>query len=612
MICCLILAACHFTQAQVKFSGSAPASVGVNQQFQVTYTLENGEAANITRPNAPDFQIIRGPERSKQLISINGHSFLINSYSYVLQPKKEGSFKIGKVSVALQGGGNMESNEMVVTVTPPVKQQAQRPRNPMDPWGLLEQMDFEDEEPQQPQATSKDDQKILKENVFIRLITDKNSAYMGEKMTATMRLYFRQGFGIAQYAIPKAPTFDGFWSQEVQMPKDLKPHMETVNGQQFNVIDLQIYNLYPQKTGTLKVSPAEFEMIVQAPVQQGWYRGIQNFKLKTESNGLNLVAKELPSAGKPADFSGAVGQFTYSAKLSAAEGKTDNAITYSVKISGAGNLKTIELPKLEMPDGFEVFDPKIKEDISNTAAGMSGSKQYDYLVIPRLPGEYKVPATSFSYFDPAAGKYITLNSPEQTLKITGEPSQNLNGGIAGGTSKEDISALHSDIRYIKTKAENLEKTNKPFFGSFSFTALLTSPALLFLALIFVKKKNEDLAADIVGAKRRRATKLAKKRLSAAEKHLSKNDKTAFYDEVSRAIWGYLGDKLSIDQSQLSKDNVEEKLLAKNVKADSIATLKSIINTCELALYSPVGAGDEMKQNYNAAVTLITDLEDEIK
>jgi hypothetical protein len=428
-----------------------------------------------------------------------------------------------------------------------------------------------------------------------------------------MKLYFRADMGIGNNGMPKAPAFDGFWSQDVQMPKETKVKREMVNGQQFNVADVQVYNLYPQRSGALTISPAEMEMIVQAPVGRSFF-GTQygNFRLKVQSNPLTINVKDFPSAGKPANFNGAVGQFTYSAKISAQEGKTDNALTYTVKIAGTGNLKTIELPKPEFPDGFEVFDPKVKDDVTSSTAGMSGSKQYDYLIIPRQPGDYKIPGSSFSYFDPATGKYATLSSPEVSLKITGLPSQNPNTGEASVASKEDVSALHSDIRFIKTKAVDLEKTNTPFFGSAGFVGLLTTPALLFIGLIFVRKKNEDLAADLVGAKRRRATKLAKKRLSEAEKHLSQNKKQAFYDEVSRALWGYLGDKLNIDQSQLSKENVEEKLLAKNVRPESVNKLKSLISTCEVALYAPSGAADEMKQNYNSAVALITDLEDEIK
>jgi hypothetical protein len=613
ILCCLFMAACGVTQAQVKFSASAPKSVAVNQQFQLTFTIENGSAKSLTPPAFGDFQVLAGPSTSQNMSWINGQVSQSVSYTYVLKPKKEGTFKIGKGIANIQGT-NVESNELSITVTGAVQQQAQQQRrDPFDPFGQFDPFQDQDqgqEQPQQPQPSGADNQKILKENVFVRLITDKNSIYLGERVTATMRLYFR--FGVANFGMPKAPTFDGFWSQEVQMPKEPKRRTEMVNGQQYNVVDIQIYNLYPQKSGTLKITSADINMIVQAPVRSFWGMQYQNMEMKTSSNGVSMIVKDLPAEGKPKDFSGAVGQFSYSARLSSKEGKTDNAITYTMKIAGAGNLKMIELPKPEMPEGFEVFDPKIKDDVSNSANGVSGTKQYDYLVIPRQPGEYKIPASAFSYFDPAVGKYFTLSSPELALKVTGEPSQNPNTNTAAITSKEDVSALHADIRFIKTKPGDLDRGSTPFFGSVGYAGLLATPLLFFIGLIFVKRKNEDLAADIVGAKRRRATKLAKKRLSAADKHLSQNNKPAFYDEVSRALWGYLGDKLNIDQSQLSKDNVEEKLLAKNVKAESIAKLKTLINTCELALYSPVGAGDEMKQNYNAAISLIADLEDEIK
>jgi hypothetical protein len=610
VVCCLFLAACSISQAQIKFSASAPKSVAVNQQFQLTYTVENSSAKTLTPPSLTDFQVLGGPNTSQNMTFINGQMSQSVSYSYILQPKKEGTYTIGKGTANIQGT-NMESNELTITVTGPVQQQAKRRRDPFDPFSMFDQDPFQDQDQQQSQPSATDNQKVLKENVFIRLVTDKSSVYMGERVTATMKLYFR--FGVGNVAIPKAPTFDGFWSQEVQMPKEPKRKTETVNGQQYNVVDLQVYNLYPQRVGDLKVTPAELDLVVQAPVGRSfWGMQYQNMQMKATSNGVSIKVKDLPSAGKPADFSGAVGQYTYSAKLSSKEGKTDNAVTYSVKISGTGNIKMIDLPKPEMPEGFEVFDPKVKDDVTSSANGVSGSKEYDYLIIPRQPGEYKIPGSSFSYFDPSAGKYFTLSSPEMPLKVTGEPSQNPNTASTAATSKEDVSALHSDIRFIKTKATDLSKSNTPFFGSAGYVGLLATPLLLFIGLIFVKRKNEDLAADIVGAKRRRATKLAKKRLSAAEKHLSQNNKQAFYDEVSRAIWGYLGDKLNIDQSQLSKDNVEEKLLAKNVKTETVTRLKSLINTCEIALYAPIGAGDEMKQNYNGAIALITDLEDEIK
>lgn len=613
----LLMAACTSSLAQVKFSASVNVhSVPVNQNFQVTFTVENGNAKSLTPPSFADFQVLNGPSTSQNMTIINGSVSQSVSYSYILRPKKEGSFKIGKASANIEGV-NVESNEVSISVTGPVQQQAQQQRR--DPFSdpFFGDDPFEQQAQQQPQMSNEDIQKEIKDNVFVRIVTDKNNVFIGEPVTATIKLYFRLGIG--SVGMNKSPSFDGFWSQEVQMPKQPKQKVETINGQQFYEADIQQYNLYPQRAGNLQISPVELNMVVQAAVQKarrGFFDNffgprVQNVQYKAISNNVSVTVKDVPAAGKPADYNGAVGKFSYSVKISSKEGKTDEAITYSIRISGTGNLKTIDVPKPSLPDGFEVFDPKVKEEVANTPSGMTGSKQYDYLIIPHQPGEYKIPGTSFSYFEPSAGHFLTLTSPELTLKISGAPSQNPNAGVAA-TAKEDVASLHSDIRYIKTRATDLSKKSPSFFGSPGYTALIASPLLLFVGLIFLKRRNESLAADLVGAKRRRATRLAKKRLSVAEKHLAQNNRKLFYDEVSRALWGYLGDKLSIDQSQLSTDNVEEKLLTKSVKTETITRLKNLINSCELALYSPSGTGDEMKINYNTAVSLITDLEDEIK
>jgi len=337
----------------------------------------------------------------------------------------------------------------------------------------------------------------------------------------------------------------------------------------------------------------------------------QQVPLNLKTDAASVSIKELPENGKPADFSGAVGKFNFETNLSAKAGKTDDPITYSLKITGTGNLKLIEAPALKLPPAFEVYDPKLKENITNSPSGLTGSKQYDYLIIPRQPGDYKIDGHVFSYFDPSTGKYATISSPEYNLKITGEPSKNLNTGVTSTVSKQDVNMLGQDIRYIKTNTPLFEQ-KREFFGTMSYYALYATPALLFIGLIMVKRRNEDMAADVVGTKRRRAIKLAKKRLSLANKYLAANDKKPFYDEVSRAIWGYLGDKLNIDMAELSKDNVEGKLQGKGVKSETISSLITLISICELALYAPVGEGGEMKKNYDSALNLIADIEDEIK
>jgi hypothetical protein len=618
MLCLVVLAlSCNQVIGQVKFSISAPSSVPVNQAFQLNLTLENGNGSSPHLGSMNDFQLVGGPSTSTNMQWINGNVTQSVTYSYYLKPKQEGTFKIGKASITVNGV-SMESNELNVTVGKAVAQQQQRAYDPFaDPFGQQQQ-----QQQPEPQVAEGDLAKQLKDEVIFKLDVNRGSVYEGEMLTATYKLYISPNLGLSISKMDKIPAFEGFWSQEVEMDPKRQPTMVIFNGKQYKEVDLFKYNLYPQRSGNVKVPSAEVGVVAQVQVRSrsrnffdDFFNGgrVQQVPLDLKTEAGMVSVKALPENGKPADFSGAVGKFNFETSISTKEGKTDDPITYSVKISGTGNLKLIEAPKVKMPQAFEVYDPKTKENVTNGAAGLTGSKQYDYLLIPRQPGEYKVDSHVFSYFDPSAGKYVTINSPEYALKITGAPSKNMNTGAQAGVSKQDISMLGQDIRYIKTTAPVFAKSNGPFFGSAGFIGMYSAPALLFFLLIGLRRRNETMAADVVGTKRRRATKLAKKRLSVAEKHLKTNDKKAFYDEVSRATWGYLGDKLNIDMAELSKDNVEEKLQARAVKPETVTKLKALINTCEMALYAPVSdEHTEMKKNYDAAMNLIADLEDEIK
>ena len=617
----LFVAVCFFSLnhafGQVKFSITAPGSVPVNQAFQLNLTVENGNGSNPRLPAMTDFQLVGGPSTSTNMQWINGNVTQSVTYSYVLKPKAEGTFKIGKASITVNGV-NMESNELTVAVgKAQQQQQQQRSYDPFDPFGQQQQ-----QQQPEPQVSEGDLVKQLKDGVFLKLEINKGSVYEGEMLTATYKLYISPSLGLSISKMDKIPAFEGFLSQEVEMDPKRQPAMVIYNGKQYKEVDLFKYNLYPQRSGNVKIPNAEVSVVAQVQVRarsrnifDDFFNGgrVQQVPLDLKTESGVVTVKALPENGKPADFSGAVGRFNFETSISTKEGKTDDPITYTVKVSGTGNLKLIEAPTVKMPPAFEVYDPKAKENVTNGVAGLTGTKQYDYLMIPRQPGEYKVDSHVFSYFDPAAGKYVTITSPEYALKITGAPSKNMNTGAQASVSKQDISLLGQDIRYIKTTAPAFTKNDGPFFGSAGFIGMYSTPAFLFFLLIGLRRRNDTMAADIVGTKRRRAIKLAKKRLSVAEKHLKTNDKKAFYDEVSRATWGYLGDKLNIDMAELSKDNVEEKLQVRSVNPDTIGKLKALINTCEMALYAPVSdEHSEMKKNYDAAMNLIADLEDEVK
>lgn len=612
--------------AQTKFYATAPKQVGVNQNFQVNFTVENGEARNFRAPNFNDFQVLSGPNTSNSMSFINGSMSSSVTYSYILRPKKEGTAKIGKASVTVSGS-NLESNELSIEITQAVQQQAQQRRRSSNPFGFPDPFEddpffsdpfgMEEQQEPEPQANSADIQKEVKENTFLRISVNRNSVYQGEQLTATLRLYFNYSLGNLQ--LVKAMGLEGFWSQEIQIDPNQRPRVEELNGRKYHVIDIQKYTLFPQHSGTLKLDAAEISAVAQVQVRSNrrsmWsiFGGnIQNVPFNLKSNAVSINVKELPTASKPASFNGAVGDYSFKTKLSADNTKTDEPVTLTATISGKGNLKFVEMEKPQMPDGFEVYDPKLKENITNNEAGFSGSKQYDFLIIPRQPGNYKIPPTEFSFFNPNTQKYVVINSPEFALNVTGAPSTTLSSPLPSSTAKMGVNNLGNDIRYIKTDMPDDENKNSFISASAGFGLAYTAPALLLFLLIAAKRRSDAMNKDVVGTKRRKAISVARKRLTAADKFQKQNNKKEFYDEVSRAIWGYLADKFSIEMSALSKENVGEKLTEKNVKPETQERLEKLLNTCEIALYAPVSEVGDMKENYTNALNLIADLEGEIK
>ncbi len=599
----------QFANAQAKFSASAPKSIPENQNFNLTFSVQNGKGSGLTLPAMNDFQVLGGPSTSTSVQIVNGDMSQSESYTYTLRPKKQGTFKIASASINVNGSV-LKSNEVTVQVTAPSSQKQQQSQG-NDPFNDPFFNDpFGQQQGGQQQVSIDDIKKQIKDDVFVKVNLSKSSCYKGEILTATYKLYFRQN--ISNYNLNKSPVFDGFYNQEIELDPKRRPTVENYNGKQYNAVEILKYNLFPQRVGNLSVAPAELNAVAQVNVGGGFFGRLVNVPLTLKTNAVTVSVKDLPEAGKPTDFSGAVGDFSFSTVLSNKEAKTDDAITYTLKISGSGNLKLIDALTVKFPDGFELYDPKVKENISNSVDGMSGTVQYDYLIVPHMPGDYKIAGYTFSYFNPSTAKYSTVTSPEYDLKITGSPSKNMNSGSTNSMNQQDVTLLNEDIRYIKTQTPVFDKKSNSFFGSIGFMALYATPFLLFMGLIAMKRRNESNAADVVGSKRKRALKLAKKRLVVAEKFLSKAERKNFYQEISYAVWGYLCDKFNIDVAELSKENVEEKLIARNAKAETITKLQRLISDCEIALYSPSINDSEMKNNYSIALNLIADLEDEIK
>jgi hypothetical protein len=340
-----------------------------------------------------------------------------------------------------------------------------------------------------------------------------------------------------------------------------------------------------------------------------FFGGVQDVKVKRPTNVIKINVKELPP-DPPASFKGAVGRYTMDAFLDKPETKANDPVSLKVKIGGKGNLKLIDPLPIDFSQDIEAYDPKIADNTSVSEGGVSGNKTFEYLLIPRHSGDYKIPPVEFTYFDLDKKKYVTLNSPEFKLKVTkgtGPESVTVNG-----VSKEDVQLLGKDIRFIKINNPKLMKKGDEFYGSIGFYSLLISPMFLFIGFLVYYQRNKELQKNTVLLKSKKATKLARKRLSTAKELLTKNSREPFYEEVSKAIWGYLGDKLSIPLANLSKETISETLLSRGVSEALLAQFVDILNKCEYARFAPSNSAGHMQEIYEAAINSITKMEEELK
>ncbi|MCW3102103.1 MAG: hypothetical protein JWO09_543 [Bacteroidetes bacterium] len=539
--------------------------VAVGEPFQIQFTL-SGPGSDMKLPNLNDFEVYQGPfQSSSATLSSSGVYTQSASIAYVIGAKKEGKFVIGPASVNVNGA-TVQSNAIIIEVSKGAGTAA---------------------------ASSAD--------LMVRAIVNKSKAYIGEEVAVTFKLYFRVDI-LGMNAI-SMPSFDGFFLQEAK--NNPNRVTETVNGVPYDVTELKRTFAIPQRTGRLSIDPLEVECIVRRSTY-----GTAAVKIK--SNPLSIEVLPLPEAGKPPGFAGAVGDYNYKVELSGDKVKANEALNLLITISGKGNLKLVEAPKIGFPEDFEAYDPKVKENIS-VGAGMSGSKTFDYLVIPRHEGDYKINNLDFSFFNPSKNEYVTIPAPELNIHVDkGEGNSNTSANVYSPANKTEVRELGTDIRYIKTQGPELRDKNDYFFGSGAFWTGLISPFLLFFIFLFYRRRSIEQNKDAVAVKSRQATKMAKKRLSAAEEHLRSLNRELFYLEISQALYGYLSDKLNISGSSLNKGTIAEMLAARSVSGTTIAQLISTLDNCEFARYAPSAVSGDLNLIYTSTVELITKIENEIK
>ncbi|MDR0430669.1 MAG: BatD family protein [Tannerellaceae bacterium] len=581
---------------EIVFKASVPNAVIVGQQFQLTFTV-NGEGRDLRVQEMPDFNVLYGPSQSKSYSSswINGqsNSETTVTYTYVLTAKNEGTFNIPPATIKV-GNSNYTSNALVIKVLPPDKTNDALQSNVS---------------PHVSDVSDKD--------VFVTMQVSKRNVYEQEGFLVTFKLYSRD----AQVGLPsvKFPEFEGFLAQEIELPSDKQWTMENYNGRNYYAVTLKQTVLYPQRSGKITIDAGKFDVRVRIRTQQrvrsffdDFFDTYQDVNKTLTTTPVTIDVKSLPS-GKPASFANAVGDFKMSTSISSNNVKVNEAVTVKVTISGTGNIRLIKNPEIRFPNDFDIYDPKVENNIRTTTAGVSGTKTIEYIAIPRYGGDFEIPAIQFSYFDTKSGIYRTLSSEPYKLHVEkGKEGEGNTPAVSNFSNRENVRYLGQDIRYLKVKDINFVLNDELFFGSFMYYMCYLIPALLFVVFFFIYRKQVKENANIALVRTKKANKIAVRRLKNAGKLLKENKKEEFYDEVLRALWGYLSDKLNIPQSNLTKDNVETELTKYGVDKSLINEFMDILNTCEFARYAPSQASDAMDKLYESTIDAIGNMENTIK
>ncbi|OFX29390.1 MAG: hypothetical protein A2X08_12225 [Bacteroidetes bacterium GWA2_32_17] len=585
----------HFSYAQdVQFTASSKNIVSVGEQFRLVFSLNN-KPSSFKAPSLNGFDILMGPSTSSsssvQIINGQVTQNVSYSYTYILYASKEGKFNI-EPAEATVNGKTYKSNSLSIEVAKGDNSNMQQNQN---------------------QTSNSND--VSGDDVFVRVFLNKTDVIQGEQIIATIAIYTK--LSIVGFEEMKFPAYKGFWSDDLENPTQINLKQEKYNGSVYQVGVLKKTLLTPQHSGNITIEPLELTCLVQQRVNKthrnifdDFFGNYQNVRKKLVSPAITVHVKPLPN-NKPADYSGAVGNFELEATLDNKNPKTNEAISYTLKLKGTGNLRLAELPKINFPSDFEQYDPKTNNNINVSANGTSGSKIINYLLIPRHPGEFTIPASNFSYYDLSSKIFKTLLTPEFKINVDKDTASN-STAIVSEFSKEDVRFLGSDIHYIKTNKEKLNEKNKYLISEPLFYLAYPFSFVLFLFLIIWRRKQIKQYADVAAMKNKKANKVAQKRLQLANNYLKENQHEKYYEEMTRAIWGYLSDKLTIPVADLSKEKANENLKLKNISDGTISELNKIIENCEFARYSPNSDNSAMQETYNKSTELIGKLEQNIK
>lgn len=596
--------------ADTTFKASAPSAVAVGQQFRVEYVVNARGTECRANLEGHGFEVLYGPSTSSSSSTsiINGQvsSEVRTTFSYVLLAQKEGTFTLPAATCRAEGK-SLTSNTVTIKVLPADEEVQQ---------GGASQSGANNRR-QQAQSGSG---KFNKDDCHLVLDLSKTSLYEGEAVVATLKLYWRN----TQMGNPsdvKLPDFEGFTVQEMDNAS-AQTTLEHYQGANYQMYPLAKWLLFPSRSGELSIPDASLKANVQIVTTRrsgGFFdwpmEYTQNVEVPLQSAPRKVTVKPLP-AGKPASYMNAVGDFKISSELTASQVKTNDAVIYRVTIEGVGNLKYVKEPQPDFPSDFEVFDPKVDLNTSATSSGVKGKKVIEYTIIPRHSGSFQIPALEFGFFDIKSGQYKTISSSVHNLEVEkGAETGNSQSSAVdfSGTNQERLKVLGNDIRYLHAiDPDSLDKEQEPFFGSFLYWLFFIIPFVAFLVIAIVYRRYMRLNADIVGKRTRKAGKVAERRLKDASAALKAKDEANFYESVHKALLGYVGDKLRIQLSELSIDNIQQTLSDHKADEQTIRSVKEVLETCQFARYAPSHDAHAMDDLYKKTSDLIDKLESEIK
>ena len=593
----MFLAAAFALRAQTSIRVDAPNLVAVSEQFNVTFVIEGEDSpTDFQWSPGDDFQLVWGPQRgsSTSVTIVNGkrNRSSQTTFTYVLMPKKEGKFTLPAASAKV-GGKEITSQGATVEVVAAQSGGGQGQGSSGSSGGTV----------QESGSISDDD-------LFLKLTLSRTSAVVGEPINVSLKLY--QRVSVAGFEDARFPSFNGFWSQEIQAPTNIEFTRENYNGSLYNSAILRTWTIIPQQSGDLSIEPAELVCLVNVRVATGGGSIFDSFfqddyrtlRKRIYSSGYTVKVSPLPS-GAPASFGGGVGTFTMDAALSTSSLQAHDAASLKVTVSGKGNVYLLEAPKVKFPPDFEAYDVKISDS--------QGAKVFEYPFIPRSPGEFDIDPVEYSYYDINTRKYVTLKSEPMHLSVErGQNTDSPGAGVINNVARRDVRNLDSDIRYIVSKKPRFNSTGGVFAFSKAFWAIAGALLLLWAAAFFILRKLQARRSDVALTKNRKATAMARKKLALAGDFLEKNLYTAFYEELHKALLGFVGDKLNMDLADMSKDNIRAELCAHGTPDQTAQDFTSLLDACEYARYSPDSGHEAMSEHYKKSLEVISEIDNAMK